>query len=212
MIKRILLIITIIIVVFFVLLVIRGNEDIWLCVNGEWIKHGNPQAPMPTENCLKGKSEKPESNIIVDLPKIDEAIGLPLIIIGQARVFESQFNYRLKDEDGTILTEGLGMANSPDAGFYGQFIIEANYPQPKGFSGTVEVFDYSAKDGTEIDKVIVPIKFKEVEALTINVYFNNDRLDPEFSCNKVFPVERRIAKTQAVARAALEELLKGPAS
>jgi len=68
MIKRILLIITIIIVVFFVLLVIRGNEDIWLCVNGEWIKHGNPQAPMPIENCLKGKSEKPESNIIVDLP------------------------------------------------------------------------------------------------------------------------------------------------
>lgn len=47
------------------------------------------------------------------------------------------------------------------------------------------------------------------EILTIKVFFNNSRLDPEFSCNKVFPVERRILKTQAIARAALEELLKG---
>jgi spore germination protein GerM len=46
--------------------------------------------------------------------------------------------------------------------------------------------------------------------LTIKVFFNNNRLDPEFSCNKVSPAERKILKTQAVARAALEELLNGP--
>lgn len=44
----------------------------------------------------------------------------------------------------------------------------------------------------------------------VKVYFNNDKLDPEFSCNKVFPVEREIEKTEAVARAALEELFRGP--
>ena len=48
------------------------------------------------------------------------------------------------------------------------------------------------------------------EFTTVKVFFNNDRMDPEFSCNKVFPVEREILKTQAVARAALTELLKGP--
>jgi len=48
------------------------------------------------------------------------------------------------------------------------------------------------------------------EFMTVKVFFNNDRMDPEFSCNKVFPVEREILKTQAVARAALTELLKGP--
>ena len=47
------------------------------------------------------------------------------------------------------------------------------------------------------------------KTLKVKVYFNNNKLDPEFSCNKVFPVEREITKTQAVARAALEELLKG---
>ncbi len=48
------------------------------------------------------------------------------------------------------------------------------------------------------------------ETMKAEVYFNNNKLDPEFSCNKVFPAEREIKKTQGVARAALEELLKGP--
>jgi spore germination protein GerM len=48
------------------------------------------------------------------------------------------------------------------------------------------------------------------ETLKIKVFFLNDRLDPQISCDKVFPVTRTIRKTQAVARAALEELLQGP--
>ena len=48
------------------------------------------------------------------------------------------------------------------------------------------------------------------ETMKVKVFFNNSNLDPEFSCNKVFPVEREIEKTVAIARAALEELLKGP--
>ncbi|MFH0854504.1 MAG: GerMN domain-containing protein [bacterium] len=51
---------------------------------------------------------------------------------------------------------------------------------------------------------------KEAETIKVKVYFNNSMMDPEFSCNKVFPVEREVPKTQAAARAALEELLKGP--
>jgi len=46
--------------------------------------------------------------------------------------------------------------------------------------------------------------------LIVNVYFNNSNLDPEASCNKVFAVERKVPETQAIARAAVEELLKGP--
>ncbi len=48
------------------------------------------------------------------------------------------------------------------------------------------------------------------EEIVVKIYFNNDRLDPQVSCDKVFPVEREISGTQAVARAALEQLLKGP--
>ena len=47
------------------------------------------------------------------------------------------------------------------------------------------------------------------ETIKVKAYFNNSKMDPEYSCNKVFAVEREIPKTDAVARAALEELFKG---
>ena len=54
------------------------------------------------------------------------------------------------------------------------------------------------------------LKRPKEEKITLKIFFNNSKLDPEFSCNKVFPVEREVPKTLAVAKAALEELLKGP--
>ena len=104
--KRILIITALIVVVVLIIFGLRflsGDEDTWLCQDGEWIKHGNPSAAMPTKPC--GGSQK--------------------------------------------------------------------------------------------------------ETIAVKVFFNNSQLDPQISCNKVFPVEREIVKTSAVARAALEELLKG---
>lgn len=149
-------------------------------------------------------------NIIVFAPKSNDEIGLPLVIDGAARVFESTFAYRLKDSNGAILVENSAMANAPDAGQFGLFHVEASYPEPKGTIGTVEVFEYSAKDGSEINKVIVPVRFKKVESMTVKAFFGNTVKNPGAEdCKAVFPVDRRIPKTQAVARAALEELLKG---
>jgi len=28
-----------------------GNEDSWICSNGEWVKHGSPRDPMPQTGC-----------------------------------------------------------------------------------------------------------------------------------------------------------------
>ena len=53
--KNILLIILIILIIIavaaYVRFVIGGDEDTWLCVDGEWVKHGSPSAPMPTSGC-----------------------------------------------------------------------------------------------------------------------------------------------------------------
>jgi len=45
------IIIAVILILFFMRFVIGGSEDDWICVNGEWVKHGVPSAPMPTEPC-----------------------------------------------------------------------------------------------------------------------------------------------------------------
>lgn len=49
------------------------------------------------------------------------------------------------------------------------------------------------------------------ETMTVKVFFGNSIFDPEvLDCQKNFAVERVIPKTEAVGRAALEELLSGP--
>lgn len=32
---------------------VRGAEDLWICSDGEWVKHGNPRAPKPSVPCRK---------------------------------------------------------------------------------------------------------------------------------------------------------------
>ena len=46
--------------------------------------------------------------------------------------------------------------------------------------------------------------------VSLKVYFMNNTLDPQVTCEKVFPVVRSVSATQAVGRAALTELLGGP--
>ena len=166
------------------------------------------QVPSPE---TQPASPLKEVNITVSEPKANDEVGLPLIVRGQARVFESTVNYRLKDADGSLLVENFTTALSPDMGQFGAFEISTMYPKPKGISGTVEVFWYSPKDGEELDKVIVPVVFAEVETTNVKVFFGNRKMDPgSLNCDKVYPQDRRIPKTTGVAKAALEQLLAGP--
>lgn len=50
------------------------------------------------------------------------------------------------------------------------------------------------------------------KTMIIKVFFNNPKTDPNwnFECSNVFAVERTISKTDSVAIAAINELLKGP--
>ncbi len=154
--------------------------------------------------------ETPQQNITLNLPAENAEVGLPLVIEGTARVFESALNYRLKDANGKVLINGFTMADAPDVGTYGPFSIRVNYPESTTASGMVEVFSYSAEDGSEINLLQRSIRFSATESQTVSVYFGNRLKDPEvLDCSNVFPVSRRIAKTSAVARAALEELLFG---
>ena len=150
-------------------------------------------------------------NIIVFSPAPNEEISSPVTIRGEARVFENTFAYRLYDGDAGLLFEGHDMAASPDVGLFGPFEVIRTYPPPKSQGGTLEVFEYSAKDGSEINKVVVPVKFRRAGTMSVKAFFSNKIYDPNASdCAKVYPAARTIEQTQAVERVALEELLRGP--
>jgi len=39
-----------VIIILFVVRLLSG-EDNWVCKGGEWVRHGNPIAPIPTDSC-----------------------------------------------------------------------------------------------------------------------------------------------------------------
>ena len=48
----VLLIVVVILIVFGLLrFVFGGPEDSWVCKEGVWVKHGNPDSSMPLDKC-----------------------------------------------------------------------------------------------------------------------------------------------------------------
>lgn len=185
----ILSIVVVIVIIIFGVRFFSG-EDGWICQNDEWIKHGNPSVEKPVGNCGKSAEnqisqienqsqktaeidaenkivqtesqtqEKKEANIIVSSPVENATVNSPFYVEGEARVFENVVSIRLEDNDGKILFQGTTDAQSPDTGQYGQFSKEIKYEtSEKG--GILEVFESSAKDGSEINKIAIPIKFQK---------------------------------------------------
>lgn len=151
-----------------------------------------------------------DQEIRVDFPKPNDAVGLPLTITGEARVFENVFGYRLLSADGKKLLEGYGEAKAKNTGEFGPFSLTVNYADPGTETGTLELVEFAIEDGLESEKVVIPIRFAPVEATEVKVYFSNTNKDPKaLSCETTYPTTRRIAKTPAVATEALRELVRG---
>ncbi|MDD5625864.1 MAG: GerMN domain-containing protein [Patescibacteria group bacterium] len=222
MIKKRLIILSPLILVIIILVLrflIGGPEDNWICSNGRWVKHGNPSASMPTQSCGNAvknnqQTEDKTADIKVTKPQPNETVFSPLEIGGEARgtwFFEASFPIKLLDSSGVEIAHGIAQAQS-------DWMTENFVP----FTATLQFNVLTETKGTLIlekdnpsglpqnaDELRVPVVITPTETTTVKVYFNNNKLDPEISCNKVFPVERKIIKTEAIGRAALEELLKG---
>jgi len=252
-----------------VLFVVRGSEDTWLCVNGAWVKHGNPSTPMPTTGCVPpvntnnntglanpasqfcldhdgqltveydatgGESglcvftngdkcdewqyfrSECQPGIKVTTPARDQQIQSPLVILGEARgpwFFEAVFPVKLVDENDNILGSGLATAESEwTTENFVPFKATLNFlPKSTTTKGFLLLNNDNPSGLPENDRQLrIPVTLPTGEFETVKVFFNNNELDPTVSCNQVFPVEKRRAKTEAVARAALDELFKGPSS
>ena len=164
-----------------------------------------------TPSATPGPEVSGSGNIEVSYPHSGTDIGYILSITGRARVFENNFNYRLSDSAGNILAEGYAMANAPDVGEFGPFTVTTHYTPPTTTAGVLNVFSGSPKDGSEINIVRIPIRFPSGESFSFKIFLGSNSQNPDAAdCTLVYPVERRAAKTPAVAQKALESLLDGP--
>ena len=142
-------------ILIFVLLFVLALTGAWLYNKLEGGDNG-----IDSSNIQVTQTPNPNLNIIVSSPKSNDKVSNPIIVKGQARVFENTFSYILKDSSGNKLYEGNGMTDAKDAGILGNFEVMIPVPADAPKQLYVEVFEYSPKDGSVINLVSVPVEFK----------------------------------------------------
>lgn len=96
--------------------------------------------------------------IAVRQPQPYDIVDDPVVISGVGTGFEGTFAARLRDGNGAELVQVV--VNAGGMGIWGNYNVALDPPSiPTTPHGTLEVFEFSAGDGSEINKVVVPIVF-----------------------------------------------------
>lgn len=96
--------------------------------------------------------------ITVRHPLAHDLVNDPVEICGVATGFEGTIAARVRDDNGTELAEDYIQAGG--TGIWGNYHKQLPLStQPQTPHGTLEVFEYSAQDGSEINKRVVRIVF-----------------------------------------------------
>jgi len=97
------------------------------------------------------------------------------------------------------------------------FLIFTNWWMPRFVDPPIACSEEAkiCPDGTAVGRTGADCEFvdcpKVTEQTKVKVYFNNTQFNPNaLDCGKVYPLDREIPKTTAVAKASLESLFAGP--
>ena len=97
----------------------------------------------------------PDQAIEIFSPVAGTTYHSPIEVIGFSRTFEGTVNLRLTDGEGTVLAERFATGGGVDGFDFFRTYLRFFVPEPT--SATLEVFEISAEDGAEINKVSLPI-------------------------------------------------------
>lgn len=165
----------------------------------------------------------PEKKDLIRITNIrsGQQVESPFVIKGEARgpwFFEASFPVKIFDDNGFLLgvkpAQALGDWMAED---FVPFSVVLPFAVPSASGGKL-VLEKDNPSGLpeNADELIVPVYFKELpeapeEFIAVKIFLSDSRFanEPYFDCSKTIAVERSVAKTQAVARAALEALLRG---
>src|SRR5262245_61239319 len=96
--------------------------------------------------------------ITVRQPRPYDLVDVPVAVCGVATGFEGVIAARLRDGNGAELARvSISAGGTGIWGNFGAAIDPGTVPSTA--QGTLEVFGVSPKDGSEVDKVIVPVTF-----------------------------------------------------
>ncbi len=114
-------------------------------------------SPVP-EQCAAESEDRYQGRALVSVtePCSGATVTSPLNVVGEANVFEATVSMRILDENGDEIATAFTTAECGTGcwgAFAGEISFEVDHEQP----GTLEVFESSAEDGSDIHKVSIPV-------------------------------------------------------
>jgi spore germination protein GerM len=94
--------------------------------------------------------------IFVASPAVNDVVSSPMRVHGTANTFEAAFMLQIRDADGNIIVDQPMMATS-GTGTRGTFDVNVEFDAAPGSQITLRVFEHSAKDGSEVNVVEIPL-------------------------------------------------------
>lgn len=169
---------------------------------------------------VPGKKEnQPAIGIEIFSPKLNENISMPLEINGRISGngwvgFEGQVGtVDLLDKNGKLIAQTYLQATTEWTSLPTNFKALLDFQSNEEQGGTLVFHNENASGLPENNSVhSLHVIIPKTETIKINIYFGNRVLSSSSEideCKRVYPVYRYINKTQAVAKSAVEELLKG---
>ena len=95
--------------------------------------------------------------ILVESPLPYQTAPSPIRVTGTANTFEATFQYELVDAAGTVIARHFVTATS-GSGTRGTFDVTIPYPAGHAGPGKLVVYESSAKDGSRIHVVEIPLR------------------------------------------------------
>ncbi|MBE0416770.1 MAG: GerMN domain-containing protein [Coriobacteriia bacterium] len=98
--------------------------------------------------------------ILVETPAPWQEVSSPLRLTGMSNTFEATLNYEVVDPAGVVVAEGFGTATA-GTGTWGTFDVTVPFEIAREGVGALIVFEQSAKDGSRINLVEIPLNMTE---------------------------------------------------
>lgn len=134
----------------------KGVNKVAFKIEGKSVESIGGEGIMVSPPVDRADYEDTLPAIMLESPLPKSTIGNPVRIRGTANTFEASFIVRITDAAGKIVAEKPVMATS-GMGTRGTFNELIKYKAPKHGRGSITVFEPSAKDGSEINKVTIPV-------------------------------------------------------
>jgi germination protein M len=98
--------------------------------------------------------------VLVESPAPWQEVTSPLRVTGMSNTFEATLLYELVDASGEIVEEGFATATA-GSGTWGTFNFRIRYQTNSAGEASLVLFEQSAKDGSRINEVEIPITLTE---------------------------------------------------